>query len=197
MAKVGILGGTFDPIHFGHLINAQFVLETRNLDKIIFIPNYISPHKLHYDYSSPKHRYKMLELAIASHPHFEISDYEISKSNISYTVDTIFEFSKRYKELELIIGFDNLITFDAWERPNEILKFAKLVVMKRTYDKHIKEPNKYFGEAIFVDTPTIEISSTKIRNRIANNLPINFLVPHTVKNYIIENDLYQKSYNKK
>ncbi len=197
MSKVGILGGTFDPIHFGHLINAQFVLENRDLDKIIFIPNYISPHKLHYDYSSPEHRFKMLELAIAPHPHFDISDYEINKSDISYTVDTVFELSKKYDEIDLIIGFDNLITFNTWERPDEILKFANLVVMKRTYDKHIKSPNKYFGEAIFVDTPTIEISSTDIRNRVAKNLPIDFLVPHTVKNYILENKLYKKSYNKK
>ncbi len=196
MAKVGILGGTFDPIHFGHLINAQFVVENRNLDKIIFVPNYISPHKLHYDYSTPEHRYKMLQLAIAPHPKFDISDYEISKSDISYTVDTVFEFSKKYDELELIIGFDNLITFDTWERPDDILKFAELVVMKRTYDKHIKSPNKYFGEAVFVDTPTIEISSTDIRNRVEKDLPIDFLVPSAVKDYILENKLYKKSYIK-
>ncbi len=197
MAKIGILGGTFDPIHFGHLINAQYVLENRELDKIIFVPNYISPHKLHYEYSSPEHRYNMLKLAIEPHPQFEISDFEIKKSEVSYTVDTILEFSKKYNEIELIIGFDNLITFNIWERPDDILKFAELIVMKRTYDKEIKSPHKYFGEAIYIDTPTIEISSTNIRSRVNKGLPIDFFVPHTVKNYIFENSLYKKSYIKK
>ncbi len=196
MSKIGIFGGTFDPVHFGHLINAQSVLEKRKLDKIIFVPNFISPHKLHYEYSSPEDRYNMLQLAIEPNPQFEISDFEIKKNNVSYTIDTVKEFSKKYVEMELIIGLDNLITFDTWERPDEILKFVDLVVMKRTYDRHIKAPHKYFGKAIFVDTPTIEISSTDIRKRVANNLPINFLVPSTVKEYILQNKLYTKSYNK-
>ncbi len=197
MSKIGILGGTFDPIHFGHLINAQFVLENRNLDKIIFVPNFISPHKLHYEYSSPEHRFNMLKLAIEPHPQFEISDFEIKRDEISYTIETVYEFSKLYDEIELIIGFDNLITFDTWEKSDEIIKLADLIVMKRTYDKEIKSPHKYFGEAIYVDTPTIEISSTDIRNRVNKNLPIDFFVPHTVKNYILKNSLYIKSYVKK
>lgn len=191
MTNIGIFGGTFDPIHIGHLINAQSVLEKRNLDKIIFIPNFISPHKPHYEFSAPEHRYKMTELAIDSIPNFEISDIEITNDNISYTYNTLKEFSKIYNRMELIIGFDNLITFDTWENPEGILELAELVVMKRTYDKNIKVPHKYFGDAIFVDTPTIEISGSNIRERIANNLNIDFLVPRVVKNYITENNLYK------
>ena len=194
MTNIGILGGTFDPIHIGHLINAQSVLEKRNLDKIIFIPNYISPHKPHYEFSAPEHRYNMTELAIESNPKFEISDIEITNNNVSYTYNTLKEFSKTYNRIELIIGFDNLVTFDTWENPEGILELAELVVMKRTYDKNIKVPHKFFGDANFVDTPTIEISGSNIRERIASNLNIDFLVPRIVKKYIIENNLYKSKY---
>lgn len=190
MAAIGIFGGTFDPIHFGHLITAQSLLERRKLKKIFFIPSFISPHKINFDYSSPEHRYNMVKLAIASHPQFDVSDYEIKHDNVSYSYNTLLEFSKKYEEIELIIGFDNLITFDTWHKADEILKLAKLVVMKRTFDKEIKNPHKYFGEAIYVNTPTIEISSTEIRERIIKKLPVDFFLPLKVKEYIIENNIY-------
>lgn len=190
MSKIGILGGTFDPIHYGHLITAQAVLELRELDKIVFVPSYISPHKLNYDYALPQHRFNMTELAIKSNPYFEISDFEINRDEISYSYNTILEFSKYYEEIELIIGFDNLIAFNTWHKPDEIIKIAKLIVMKRTFDKEIKEPNKYFGEAIFVNTPTIEISASMIRDRIINKKSIDYLLPQSVIDYILRNNLY-------
>ena len=190
MDTVGIFGGTFDPIHFGHLITAQSLFEKRKLKKIIFVPAYIAPHKIQYDYSAPEHRYNMTELAISSYPNFEISDFEINRDDISYTYNTLIEFSKKYESMELIIGFDNLMTFDLWHKPDEILELADLVVLKRTYDKEIISPNKYFANAQFVDTPTIEISATDIRNRIYKNLTIDYFVPQEVKKYIHENKLY-------
>lgn len=191
MDTVGIFGGTFDPIHFGHLITAQTVLEKRKLSKIIFIPAYIAPHKIRYDYSAPEHRYKMTELAISSNPFFDISSFEIERDDISYSYNTLVELAKIYESMELIIGFDNLVTFDNWHQPDEILKIAKLVILKRTYDKEIKKPNKYFEKAEFVDSPTIEISSTEIRERVKNHLPIDFFVPKDVNNYILDNNLYK------
>ena len=191
MDTVGIFGGTFDPIHFGHLITAQTLLETRKLKKIIFVPAFIAPHKIKYDYSAPEHRYNMAKLAICSYPYFEISDFEINRDDISYTFNTLVEFSKMYETMELIIGFDNLVTFDLWHRPDDILKLADLLVMKRTYDKEIKHTNKYFAEANFVDTPTIEISATDIRNRVSRNLPIDYFVPKEVSEYIKEHQLYR------
>jgi nicotinate-nucleotide adenylyltransferase len=190
LGKVGIFGGTFDPIHFGHLITAQTLLEKRNLSKIIFVPSYISPHKINYQFSDPNHRLNMTKLAIESNPTFEVSDFEINRDEISYTYNTLLEFSNLYSEMELIIGFDNLVTFDLWHKPDEILKIAKLVVMKRTYDKEIKSPNKYFGEAEFVDTPTIEISATEIRERIANQISVEYFLPKKVIEYINQNKLY-------
>jgi len=128
LSTVGIFGGTFDPIHLGHLITAQTLLETRKLKKIIFVPAYIAPHKIKYDYSAPEHRYKMTEMAISSYPYFDISDFEINRDDISYTFNTLVEFYKKYESMELIIGFDNLITFDLWHRPDDILQLADLVV---------------------------------------------------------------------
>lgn len=192
MKKIGIFGGSFDPIHLGHLITAQRILEIRKLDKIFFIPAFISPHKIDYDYSAPEHRYNMIELAISSQSYFEVSDIEINKSIVSYTFNTVLEFSKMYESLELIIGFDNLIKFDQWYKPDEILELADLIVMKRSYNKEIKNPNKYFESAEFIDTPTLDISGTEIRKRISQNLPIDYYVPEAVKIYITENKLYKK-----
>jgi len=188
--KIGIFGGTFDPIHYGHLITAQYVLEKRKLDKIIFIPCYISPHKTNQNISNPVHRLNMLKLAIEKIPYFELNDYEIRKGNISYTYDTILELRKTYNYIELIIGYDNLIVFDKWHKPDEILDLVKLIVMKRTVDKEPGTKNKYFEKAIILDTPTIEISSTEIRDRVKKNMPIDFLVPEKVKSYIHEHKLY-------
>ena len=97
---------------------------------------------------------------------------------------------KYYKEIELIIGYDNLVVFDKWYKPNEIFETAKVVVMKRSIDKEHEKDHEFYDKAIIVDTPYIEISSTEIRERVKNNLPIDFLVPDKVKKYIFENGLY-------
>ena len=187
----GILGGTFDPIHIGHLITAQSVLEKRNLDKIIFIPAYISPHKQDMDNSESVHRLNMLELAVEQNEKFSVMDYEIRKKGVSYTIDTIKELKKTYEDLELIIGYDNLVVFDKWYQPDEILKLCKLIVMRRLTDtKHLGK-NKYFEDAQILDTPTLEISSTDIRDRVKHNQSIDYLVPEKVKEYIYNNGLYK------
>jgi len=188
--NVGIFGGTFDPVHDGHLITTRFVLEQRKLDKIIFIPCNISPHKTNNITSSPEHRLNMLKIAIEKIPLFEYSDYEIRKGEISFTLDTLSVLKKEYDNIELIIGYDNLHTFHKWKMPDEILKIAKLIVMKRTTDNN-NFHSKYSEQAIILDTPTIEISSTQIRERVRNNLPIDFLVPEKVKEYILKHRLYR------
>ena len=190
MSSVGIIGGTFDPVHFGHLITARAVKEIRHLEKIIFIPCNISPHKQDSRSETPMHRYEMIKKAINGISGFEASDYEIKEGGISYTVNTLREFKKKYSEIELIIGFDNLLKFDKWENPDEIIKLAKLVVMKRRIDRVPKEKNKYYNKAVVVNTPLIEINATEIRGRVKNGLPIDFLVPETVKEYIYNFKLY-------
>jgi nicotinate-nucleotide adenylyltransferase len=190
MSKVGIFGGTFDPIHLGHLITAQSVREIRGLEKIIFIPAFISPHKRELKASSPDDRLNMIKLAIEGIPFFDYSDLEIKKGGISYTIDTLKEFKKKYNDLEFIIGYDNIFSFHTWKDPDEILKLTKLIVLKRKSSQPPPFEDKYYKQAIFVQTRGIEISATDIRERVKNNLPINFLVPAKVMEYIYKQKLY-------
>ena len=181
MKAVGVLGGTFDPIHFGHLITAQVLIELRNLEKIIFIPCNISPHKTEVIHSEPMHRLKMVELAIIGNPYLAFSSIDIERGGISYMVDTLHELKKFYNDLELIIGYDNIEKFYTWKDPDEILKISKLVVMKRNIENEIAKKDKYYDAAIFIDTPTIDIKATTIRDRVKNKLPIDFLVTEKSK----------------
>lgn len=190
MGKIGILGGTFDPVHHGHLITAQSLVELRNLEKIIFIPCYISPHKTEIIHTDPAHRLNMLKIATKNVSYFDYSAIEINRAGISYSIDTLRELYTKYPEIELIIGYDNLEKFYTWKEPDEILKLARLVVMERNIKRDFPK-DKYFKAAEFVKTPTIDIKATEIRNRVINNLPIDFLVPEEVKDYIYQQKLYK------
>ena len=190
MSKVGIFGGTFDPIHLGHLITAQSVKEIRNLDKIIFIPAYISPHKTDAKPSSPEDRLNMIKIAVDGIPFFDCSDIEVNKGGISYTIDTLRELKKYYDKIEFIIGYDNIFTFHTWKEPDEIFKLADVIVLKRKSSHPPQFEDKYFRQAIFVQTRGIEISATDIRERVKSGMPINFLVPTKVMEYIYNHKLY-------
>jgi nicotinate-nucleotide adenylyltransferase len=192
MKTIGIYGGTFDPIHLGHLITAQSVREIRKLDKIIFIPSFISPHKKDRISSSPRHRLNMLKLTIKGISYFDFNSLEIRRENISYTIDTILALKSEYKNIELIIGYDNLISFDTWKDPDKILELAQLVVLRRKVREEAIQRNKYFDKAIFVDTPLIEIYGTDIRTRVRNDMNVNFLVPQKVMAYIYKHKLYKE-----
>jgi len=191
MSKVGIFGGTFDPIHHGHLITAQSVREIRALDKIIFIPSFISPHKADVNSASPEHRMNMLKLAVEGIDFFEVSDYEIKKEGISYTIDTLKEFKKKYDKLEFIIGYDNIFKFHTWKNPDEIMKITKILVLKRKSSLPPPHEDKYVKSALFVETRGIEISATDIREKVKQGMPIHYLVPEKVKEYIYSFNLYK------
>jgi nicotinate-nucleotide adenylyltransferase len=192
MAKVGIFGGTFDPIHLGHLITAQSVKEIRKLDKIIFIPAFISPHKSDAVTSSAEHRLNMIKIAIEGITFFDYSNTEISRNGISFTIDTLKELKKIYDELEFIIGYDNIFKFHDWKDPDEILKLTTLIVLKRKSSKPPAFEDNYYKQAVFVQTRGIEISATDIRERVKHGLPINYLVPPKVMDYIYKHKLYEK-----
>lgn len=191
MSCVGVLGGTFNPIHFGHLITARAVKEVRKLDKIIFVPCFISPHKTNEIPYNAVERLEMVKIAIGETDGFECSEYEIKKGGTSYTIDTLTELGKSYSKTELIIGYDNLIKFHTWKDPDKILEMAELIVMKRKTDRVPVNVDKYFTKAKFVDTPLIEISATEIRTRVKTGMPIDFLVPEKVKEYIYTFNLYR------
>jgi nicotinate-nucleotide adenylyltransferase len=192
MSKVGIFGGTFDPVHLGHLITAQSVKEIRELEKIIFIPAFISPHKSDVKISSPEDRLNMIKLATKDIPFFDYSDMEIRVGGVSYTVDTLKELKKQYEKLEFIIGYDNIFSFHTWKDPDEILKLSTIIVLKRKSSHAPPFKDKYYRQAVFIQTRGIEISATDIRERVKLGMPINFLVPSTVMEYIYKQKLYNE-----
>jgi len=191
MKGVGIFGGTFDPIHLGHLICAEYVFGKRNLEKIIFIPCKTSPHKTNINSTESLHRLEMIKIAIADIPYFDYSDFEINNDKISYSIDTLTHLKKEYENLELIIGEDNFLGLDTWKNPEKIIELCTILVLKRNLHTN-KNENKYAKSVVYLDSPNIDISATDIRNRIQNNQPINFLVTEKVRQYIYANNLYEK-----
>jgi len=189
MEQFGIFGGTFDPIHLGHLITARSVKEIRNLSKIIFIPANTSPLKQNVKSASPIHRLEMTRLAVEKYDGFSVSDYEINRSGISYSIDTIKYFKKLCPNIDLIIGYDNFLVFDKWYLWEEILNLVNVVVLKRFFEQPIQNKIK-LDNFVFIESPTIQISSTIIRERHSNNLPIDLLVTPEVLNYIKQNNIY-------
>jgi nicotinate-nucleotide adenylyltransferase len=192
MKAVGVFGGTFDPVHNGHLITARAVLEIRKLDKVIFIPANISPHKTGQESSASEHRLAMLRTAVKGISQFEVSDYELINGGVSYSVDTLRELKKHYNNLEMIIGYDQFLLFNTWKDPEEILKLALPVVLRRNMNT-LEKKGYYLDKAVLLDTPLIEISATEIRRRVGQDLPINFLVPEKVMEYIYSFNLYKRN----
>ncbi len=190
--KLGIFGGTFDPPHLGHLIEAEFAVEELGLDKLFFIPAGEHPLKSHSIMSSAEDRYEMTRLAIEKNPHFEISDIEIKREGKSYTINTI-EFVKKTHtptELYLLVGIDNVEIFSQWHRIDEILNSCNVVVLSRmTNDDYVLSPS-ILEKITILDSPIIEISSTEIRELVADGNSIRYLLPEAVREYIKEKNLY-------
>jgi nicotinate-nucleotide adenylyltransferase len=132
----------------------------------------------------------MIKLATMEVPFFDYSEMEILKGGISYTVNTLSELKKKYDELEFIIGYDNIFQFHLWKEPDEIIKLAKIIVLKRKSSLPAPFIDKYYNQAVFVQTRGIEISATDIRVRVKKGMPIHYLVPQKVKEYIYEHKLY-------
>lgn len=195
-SKIGIFGGSFNPIHIGHLIIANFFVIEHNLDICFFVPNHISPFKTNENESIEDfHRLKMIELAIRNNPKFAIETFEIDKGGISYTFETILHFKTKYplSELFLLIGYDQLKLFTQWKNWEIILENSFLVAARRNtnaFDKNLLPP-KYQEKILYLENPIIEISSTQIRNYIKTSKSIDYLVPEEVKNYIKMNNLYR------
>ncbi|MGC8766331.1 MAG: nicotinate-nucleotide adenylyltransferase [Brevinematia bacterium] len=188
--KIAIFGGTFDPIHIGHLIVAEFSVDFFGLDKVIFVPSKVSPFKVGKScFFSDEDRLKMIELAIEGNPRFEVSDFEIKRDEISYTYITVKHFLNVYKgnELFLIIGGDTFEGFTKWKEYKYILENVKLIVYPRLgYSLEIpKEIEVYRNKITFLEVPLIGISSTLIRQRIENAMSIRYLVRENVYEYIL------------
>jgi nicotinate-nucleotide adenylyltransferase len=201
--NIGVLGGTFDPIHMGHLIIAEEVRARLDLAEVLFVPagqpwlklnnaNAISP---------PWHRVEMVRLAITDEPAFRLSTMEIERPGPSYTVDTMAEFSQQIgaeDKLFFILGWDNLNQLPRWHQPSRLVTLCRLVPVRRV---GFAPPDLEALEAavpglaqslVMLDTPQIEISASEIRARVARGLSIHQLVPEAVEQYIIEHGLYLK-----
>ena len=196
--KIGLFGGSFNPIHDGHIHLAKSINDEVRLDKIIFIPSKISPHKSNKEYVSNEHRFNMCKLAIQDIPNFEVSDFELSREGISYSIYTVRYFKEKYPtdELYLLIGSDMLLTFNEWKEYQEIMSKVTLAVISREngdYDtllKKSKELSKY-GKIIIPKVSPIEVSSTGIRKNIRFNKDYSCNLNEKVVQYIKSNNLYR------
>ncbi|MFQ5428242.1 MAG: nicotinate-nucleotide adenylyltransferase [Thermodesulfobacteriota bacterium] len=215
--KIALFGGTFNPVHYGHLRLAEEVREGLGFDKVIFVPAAIPPHKGDVETLDAKNRLEMTGLAIKGNPCFELSEAEIRRQGPSYTIDTIRGFSDedakvgKARSISIIIGADSFNDITTWCEYEEILKLASLVVVERpgTPVKKIaevlpdsiarkyryeSETRSYIREAgasiTYISTTLMAISSSEIRQRVMEGISIRYLLPPEVAEYIIENKLY-------
>lgn len=191
--RLGILGGTFDPIHSGHLILAEQLKEELKLQKVIFIPSANPPHKENYFVSSAKDRLKMVKIAIRDNPDFLISDIELKREGKSYTIDTLTQLKKLYKDYGLffLLGSDAIDELPTWKEPDKIFQKVKVVVALRPGFNRIDPENRFVRRSLVVPINGLNISSTQIREKIRIGKSIRYLVPPGVEKFIRSKRLYR------
>jgi nicotinate-nucleotide adenylyltransferase len=192
--KPCLFGGTFDPPHFGHLIVAQTIFEAEHFDKIVFVPAHIPPHKMERTISSVSLRLDMLKMATMDNPNFEISDIELKRGGISYSLETIQTYKEQTglggEDLYYLIGSDSLKQFQAWQNPKAILEECQLIVAIRPGFRPSDIPNWILAKVQFANIPRIEISSTQIRARWVEDKTIRYMVTQPVWTFINKHNLY-------
>ena len=199
--RIGIFGGTFDPIHIGHLVLAEQCREQCQLDEVWFVPAALPPHKLDSIISPAKIRSEMIEFAIAGNPQFKLCRIELDRSGPSYTVTTLEQLHVEdpTRELFLLVGADSIRDLPTWRQPQRILELATVVAVNRGGDPGIESHHltvqQLAGNSIpriqIVQIPALEISATDIRQRIAAGRSVRYLVPRSVEAYIREHGFYE------
>ena len=187
--RLGILGGAFDPIHFGHLLLASEAHHQLKLDRVLFLPTFESAHQNKKIDTPYMHRVAMTELAIAAYPEFEICDIERRLGGTSYSVKTLEALAKEYPDAKFIfmIGADNVEQLDTWFEPERLTQLATLAVVARPGHKlKIEESEK----VVFLNMPQIGISASLIRKRVREGVPVRMLLPAVVERYIKNEGLY-------
>jgi len=195
--RLGVLGGTFDPIHYGHLQIAEEVRERFNLDVVLFIPTGEPPHKPHGQ-ANAEQRFIMTELATADHPRFTVSRLEIDRPGISFTVDTLQALHEEYPgvEIYLMMGADMALDFPTWRQPERILSLAHAVAVTRpgvqeeALRRHLATPAMHGIELVVA--PGIALSSTEIRRRAREGKSLRYLIPDAVIGFIEKEGLYRE-----
>lgn len=198
--RIGIMGGTFNPIHLGHLFIAETSYNQLNLDKILFIPSGEPPHKKNQDVINANHRLEMTKMAIADNDNFTLSSMEINREGYSYTVETISQLYQLYgndADLYFITGTDTFMELETWKDYRRFFSDVNIVVVTRLgyndimLNKRIESYKKnYRASIIKLPAPVLEISSTDIRKRVKNKESIKYLLPKNVEEYIYINQLY-------
>lgn len=197
MGKVGILGGSFDPVHNAHIKLAECAFKELKLDKVIFMPAHIQPFKANNMVTDKNHRLNMLKLAVLKYPYFEVSDLEIRMGGKSYTARTLTELRKEYEELVFILGADSYLSLSKWYMPEKIFGLAEIacavredVDMSVLMQKELEYINDFQGKTTFLKMERTDISSTEIRDAIVNDKNITNLIDKEVYAYIRKNNLY-------
>jgi len=189
LKRIGILGGSFDPIHFGHLLMAQSATEVLKLDVVFFVPAFRSPLKLKHSLPDASRRLVMVKEAIKGNKAFKLYDGELRRGDVSYTIDTLRELKIKYPKSKfyLLMGADNLRTFHRWKDPQGILDLASLVILNRPgFDKNYPKRWPYLK----INMPAVDISSSDIRQRLNTTRSIWYLTPKAVIRYIKHYRLY-------
>jgi nicotinate-nucleotide adenylyltransferase len=202
MMKVGIMGGTFNPIHNGHLLLAENAYEQMGLDKVLFMPSKNPPHKNKTNIVADEDRLAMVALAIQDNPHFTLSTMEMEREGITYTADTLSILTEKNPQIEyyFIIGADSLFMLETWKDPKTIFHLCTILIANRNLEEkenleqQIRHLNSVYNEAhiILLTMPVIEVSSAWIRARIAEHKSIRYVVPKEVMLYMETYNLYVK-----
>lgn len=200
--RVGIMGGTFDPIHQGHLVTAEAARSEFNMDKVVFVPSGQPPHKKGLEISNKEHRYIMTVLAMAANPYFEVSRTEIDRTGESYAIDTVRYIRSKLQpgcELYFITGADAILEIVTWKDVEELFENCTFIAatrpgfnlgeMKKKLLTKLTRAN--LAKIIPLEVPAMAISSTDIRERVKDKRTIKYLLPESVEKFIQKNDLYQ------
>ncbi|NMB45233.1 MAG: nicotinate-nucleotide adenylyltransferase [Firmicutes bacterium] len=201
--RIGIMGGTFDPIHYGHLVVAEAAREAFSLEKIIFVPAGIPPHKAKEEVTPARHRYLMTLLAIMSNPYFEISRVDLDRGGVTYTVDTLADLKSQLPpavQMYFITGADAILEILSWKSPDQVLSMAEFIAVTRPgygldqLSQAIGPLYAEFRDRIHIlEVPPVGLSSTGLRRRLVEGRSIRYLVPETVVAYINNEGLYGTS----
>jgi nicotinate-nucleotide adenylyltransferase len=212
VARTAVFGGSFNPIHLGHLLLADEVLELLALDRVLFVPAGVPPHKSPAHLAPAAARYRMVELATASHPGFAVSDIELKRPGPSYTVDTLEALSRPGEELFLIIGSETFLDLLSWREPARVARLARLVVVPRVgsaFDAKSAAARKVLREiggerlvtvtgreipergVLLVHATSLPISSSELRHRVREGRSLRYRVPDSVAAYLAETRLYR------
>ena len=205
--RIGILGGTFDPVHYAHLALAEEVYHALNLTRILFVPAGHPPHKISYQVTSVQQRVGMLKTAIAGNAHFALSLVDVRRTGPSYTVDTLRLLREEWgsrAELYFIIGGDSLRDLPGWYDPAGVIAQATLVALMRPGYGQVEEMTRELEtrlpgigkRLITLEGPRMEISSTELRQRVAEGRPIKYQTPEVVEDYILRYGLYRRGADK-